>query len=72
MTFLRIDSFSGRLSGRKLKLNFKGKDKVNKENISAFITIVTKTKDSFDILLSSTDIKSKRLFKVGTIKFSRK
>jgi len=72
MTFLRIDSFTGKLSGKKLKLNFKGKDKVNKENISAFITIITKTKDSFNILLSSTDTKSKRLFKVGTIKFSRK
>lgn len=72
MTFLRIDSFTGKLSGKRLKLNFKGKDKVNKEDISAFITINAKGKNSFDIILSSTDTKSKKLFKVGTIKFSRK
>ena len=70
--FLRIDSFIGRLSGRKLKLNFKGKDRVSKENISAFVTIITRSKDRFEIRLSSTDVNTKKLYKVGTIKFARK
>lgn len=70
--FLRIDLFSGKLKGAKLKLNFKGEDKVNKEDISAFITISSKNKDRFDILISSSDPKTKKVFRVGTIKFSRK
>ena len=72
LALLRIDSFAGRLSGKKLKLNFKGKDKVSNEAISAFVTIHSKSKSHFDILLSSTDPKSKKRFRVGMIKFSRK
>ena len=71
LSFLRIDSFRGRLSGKKLKLNFKGRDKISKEEIRVFVTINSKNKDRFDIQLSSTDAKTKKLFRVGTIKFSR-
>ena len=71
LTFLRIDSFTGSLSGKRLRLRFKGKDKINKETISVAIVIVSRGKNRFDIQLSSTDIKTKRQFKVGTVKFSR-
>ena len=72
LAFLRIDQFSGRLKGKKLSLRFKGKDKINKENISVFITILGKNKNRFDIKLSSTDAVTIKVFSVGTIKFSRK
>ncbi|MCP4074050.1 MAG: hypothetical protein GY742_20335 [Hyphomicrobiales bacterium] len=72
LAFLRIDSFTGRLSGKKLKLSFKGRDKVNKEKISAFVTIYYRSKNRFDLLLSSTDFNTKKQYKVGTIEFSRK
>lgn len=70
--FLRIDSFSGSLKGSKLNLKFTGKDKVNKEQISAFISIQVKSKTRFDIHLSNIDPKTKRRHNVGTIKFSAK
>ena len=71
LAFLRIDSFTGRLSGKKLRLKFEGKDKINKESISVAIVIISRGKNRFDIQLSSTDIKTKRQFRVGTVKFSR-
>ncbi len=72
LAFLRIDQFAGRLKGKKLSLRFKGRDKISKENISVFITILGKNKNRFDIRLSSTDTVTKKVFSVGTIKFSRK
>ena len=72
LTFLRIDQFTGKLKGSKLSLRFKGRDKISKENISVFITIFGKNKNRFDIKLSSTDAVTKKVFSVGTIKFSRK
>jgi hypothetical protein len=72
LAFLRIDSFTGKLSGKKLKLNFKGRDNVSKEPISAYVTIDAKSKDRFDLLLSSTDVRTRKVFKVGKIRFSRK
>ncbi len=71
LAFLRIDSFTGKLSGKKLRLRFKGKDKINKETISVTIVIISRGKNRFDIQLSSTDVKTKRQFRVGTVKFSR-
>lgn len=71
LAFLRIDSFTGKRSGKKLRLRFKGKDKINKDTISVAIAIISRGKNRFDIQLSSTDVKTKRQFKVGTVKFSR-
>lgn len=70
--FLRIDSFKGSLKGSKLNLKFNGIDKINKEDISTFITIHVKGKSRFDIQLSNTDPKTKKRHRVGTIKFSLK
>ena len=72
LTFLRVDSFTGKLKGSKLALRFKGKDRLSKEEIAAYVTIQGKNKNRFDIHLSSTDPASKKTFKVGTIKFTRK
>jgi len=72
LAFLRVDSFTGRLRGKKLNLNFVGRDKVSKEDIAVYITIAGKNKNRFDILLSGTDGKTKKRFKIGTIVFSKK
>jgi len=72
LAFLRIDSFTGKLSGKKLRLRFKGQDKINKDIISVAVTIIGRGKNRFDIQLSSTDVKTKKQFNVGTVKFSRK
>ena len=72
LAFLRVDSFNGSQSGSKLNLRFKGKDKVNKEDISAFITIQVRGKSRFDIHLATTNAKTKKRHNVGTIKFSIK
>ncbi len=70
--FLRIDSFKGALKGAKLDLRFKGKDKVNKEEISASIVIHVKNSSRFDIQLTTTDPKTRKRHHVGTIKFKSK
>ncbi len=72
LAFLRIDQFTGRLKGSHLSLNFKGEDKINKEKIAVSISIVTKSANKFFIALSGTDEKTRKLYKIGTIKFSRK
>ncbi|MCF6321360.1 MAG: hypothetical protein L3J32_06280 [Rhizobiaceae bacterium] len=72
LAFLRVDKFTGGLRGKRLKLNFVGRDKVSKEDIAIYVTIAGKNENRFDILLSGTDQKTKKPFKIGTIVFSRK
>lgn len=72
LAFVSVERFTGSLSGSSLKLKFSGTDKVNKQPISANVTIKSRGTDRFDIVLGRTDPTSRKYFSVGTIKFSRR
>ncbi len=68
---LRTETFAGKRSGNKLNFTFKGHDRLSNQGISAKIQVVSRNKNNFEILLTRTDPKTKKAFKVGTIKFSK-
>lgn len=68
---LKTETFSGKQSGNKLNFTFIGHDRLSNEGISAKIQVVSKNPNQFDIRLSRTDPKTKKVFKVGTIKFKK-
>ena len=72
LTNLKQSAFSGKRSGNNINFTFKARDRISKQDISARIVLVTKGGERFDVQLSRTDPKTKRLFKVGTIKFTKR
>jgi len=69
---LKQSNFSGKRSGSKINFNFMARDRIGKENISAKIVLNNKSAKAFDVDISRTDPKSGKMFRVGTIKFSKK
>ena len=69
---LKQSTFSGKRSGNNINFTFKARDRISKQNVSARIVLVTKGGNRFDVQLSRTDPKTKKLFKVGTIKFTKR
>lgn len=72
LAIVKVNSFIGKLKGSKLFLSFEGRDKVNKLDITAKVTVHSRNKDKFEIKLGRTDPLTRKFFTVGTIKFNRK
>ncbi|MBL4600981.1 MAG: hypothetical protein JKX93_18620 [Rhizobiaceae bacterium] len=71
LTRLSSNYFSGRISGKKLKLNYNGVDNITKQPIKASITIIGSGSDNFHLEIKRADPKTNKQFKVGTIKFKK-
>lgn len=69
---LKQSNFSGKRSGSRINFSFKARDRVSKQDIIATILLHSKNGKAFDIQISRTDPETGNVFKVGTIKFSKK
>jgi len=72
LTRLSSNNFSGKLEGKKLSLAYLGVDKDTKQQIKASIIVISKSAENFDIQIKRVDPASKKIFDVGTIKFSKR
>ncbi len=69
---LKQSNFSGKRSGSKINFSFKARDRIGKQDVSARITMNSKSAKAFDVAISRTDPKSGKIFSVGTIRFSKR
>ncbi|MEO0329839.1 MAG: hypothetical protein AAF217_14740 [Pseudomonadota bacterium] len=68
---LKQSNFSGKRSGTKIKFKFKARDRITKNDIVALINLNSKSAKSFVVQISRTDPGTGKVFKVGTINFSK-
>ena len=69
---IKQSNFSGKRSGNRINFNFKGRDRISKQAISATVKLNAKSSKAFDVQISRTDPETGKVFNVGTINFSKR
>jgi len=68
---LKQSNFSGKRSGSRIKFSFNARDAISKSDVKASIVLNSANAKSFTVQISRTDPKTKKIFNVGTLKFSK-
>jgi len=68
---LKQSNFSGKRSGSKINFNFAARDAISKSDVKASIILNSKSESKFTVQISRTDPETKKVFKVGTITFTK-
>lgn len=69
---LKQSNFSGKRNGSKINFQFNARDSISKSNVKASISLNSISANAFTVQISRTDPKTKKMFSVGKIEFSKR